>query len=105
MLTLLYGAEQLADPCCYEAVQFYLMKEGQLTLLTEPNDLQTPGYEAVQFYLMKEGQLTLLTEPTTCRPPATSPDSFTSCRRGGLGESKAVRPLLPRTATVPVLLV
>ena len=45
------------------------MQEGQITLLTEPNDLQTPGYEAVQFYLMKEGQLTLLTEPNDLKAP------------------------------------
>ena len=38
---------------------------------------------------------------TTSGPPATGPDSFTSCRRGGLGEPKAVRLLLPRAACSP----
>ena len=38
-----------------QAQQFYLMWEGQLTLLTEPTET-APGYQPRQFYLMQEGR-------------------------------------------------
>ena len=46
---------------CRFSTQFYLMREDQLILLAESNDLQPPGWKAQQFYLVKEGQLTLVT--------------------------------------------
>ena len=56
--------------------QFYLVLEGQLTLLTEPNDFVAPGCRPRQFYLMLEGQLTLLTEPNDYRAPGCRPRQF-----------------------------
>ena len=52
------------------------MMEGQLTLLTEPNDFVAPGYRPRQFYLVMEGQLTLLTEPNDYRAPGYRPRQF-----------------------------
>ena len=79
MLVFVVGA-------CRVSTQFYLMREDQLILLAESNDLQPPGWKAQQFYLVKEGQLTLLTEPTSFLPPCGLPRQFY---------------LMPRRASLP----
>ena len=46
------GADKHQGPRLYRTVQFYLMMEGQLTLLTEPTNTRAPGCRPRQFYLM-----------------------------------------------------
>ena len=46
------GADELPASLWLAQAVLPHAKEGQLTLLTEPNDLQAPGYEPRQFYLM-----------------------------------------------------
>ena len=46
------GADELPASLWLAQAVLPHAKEGQLTLLTEPNDLQAPGYRPRQFYLM-----------------------------------------------------